>query len=223
MKQINLLKSLPRVIRDPKLLEARRQVKEDGEAFISSMYGYDYFDGDRKYGYGGYYRDERWYPVAKNIISHYDLHPDAKVLDTGCAKGYLVEAVCDLGMNAYGLDVSRYAVKNCPLGMVGRIHRGDILDLHFPDNSFELVLSINVVHNIDEKHVPLALQELQRVSTGNCFITVDSYRTLEEKAIFEDWVLTAKTHGYPDWWREKFAECGYDKDYDFTIWESGYE
>ena len=223
-QQINLLESLPRVIRDPKLLEARRKVKGDGEAFISCMYGHDYFDGDRKYGYGGYYRDERWWPVAQDIVKYYKLNTwGSKVLDVGCAKGYLVEALWDLGMNVYGLDVSRYAVKNCPMDMVGRIHRGDILDIHFPDDSFDLVLAINVVHNIDEKHLYLAFKELQRVSRKDCFITVDSYRNEEEKAIFEDWVLTAKSHGYPSWWLNKFAECNYTGDYDFTIWTSGYD
>ncbi len=226
--KLDLLKSLPTVIRDPKLLEARRKVKEDGEAFISQLYGKEYFDGDRKYGYGGYYKDERWYPVAKDIISYYglsyyDLHPGSKILDVGCAKGYLVETLCDYGTDAYGIDISRYAVKNCSVDMVGRIHRGDILDLHFPDDSFDLVLALNVVHNIDEKYLRMAFKELQRVSRKDCFITVDSYRNEEEKAIFEDWCLTAKSYGPPSWWLDKFKEYDYTGDYDFTIWESGYE
>ncbi len=221
--KLDLLKSLPTVIRDPKLLEARRKVKEDGEAFLSCMYDYAYFDGDRKYGYGGYYPDDRWIPVAKDIISYYGLQPGSKVLDVGCAKGYLVEALDEFGMNAYGIDISRYAVKNCSLDMVGRIHRGDILDLHFPDNSFDLVLSINIVHNLDEEHLSLAFKELQRVSRKDCFITVDSYRNEEEKAIFEDWVLTAKSHGYPYWWLNKFKEHGYIGDYDWCIWSKGYD
>lgn len=219
--KLSLLKSLPTVIRDPKLLEARRKVRINEGTHISCMFGEIYFDGDRKYGYGGYHKDDRWLPVAKDIIDYYKLHPDAVILDVGCAKGFLAEALCGLGMNAYGLDVSKYAVQNCSMDMVGRIHHGNILNLHFPDNSFDLVLCINVVHNIDEWMLYLAFKELQRVSKKDCFITVDSYRTEEEEAIFEDWCLTAKSHGYPYWWLDKFKEYNYTGDYDFTIWTSG--
>ncbi len=217
--KLDLLKSLPTVIRDPKLLKARRKVKEEGHASISCMYEEDYFDGDRKYGYGGYYKDDRWYQVAIDIISHYDLRNDQRILDVGCAKGYLVEELWQLGQDAYGIDISRYAVKNCSVDMVGRIHRGDILDLPFPDDSFDLVLCFGTIHNIDEKFLPTAFKEIQRVSRKDCFITVDSYRNEEEKAIFEDWCLTAKSHGYPYFWIDKFRECGYTKDYDFIIHE----
>ena len=225
--QVNLLKSLPKTIRTSKMLEERKQVKLDGGDSISQMYGREYFDGHRKYGYNGYHKDDRWSSVADDIIKHYillagaDSGAGSKVLDVGCAKGYLVEELCDAGMNAYGIDVSKYAVQNCSMDMVGRIHHGNILNLHFPDNSFDLVLCINVVHNIDEWMLHLAFKELQRVSKKDCFITVDSYRTEEEEAIFEDWVLTAKSHGYPYWWLDKFKEYGYTGDYDFTIWTSG--
>lgn len=223
MKQINFLSALPTVIRDPKLLEARRKVKEDGEDFISRMYGREYFDGDRKYGFGGYFYDERWIPVAKRMISHYNLHPGSRILDIGCAKGFLVQEFRNLGMEAFGLDVSRYAVQNCLVDTIGYIHRGDILDLHFNDDSFDLVLCLGVIHNLDEDHLPLAFKEVQRVSKGPCFITVDSYHTKEQEKIFLEWVLTAKSHGYPSWWLDKFKECGYTKDYDWVVWESGYE
>ena len=126
-------------------------------------------------------------------------------------------------MNAYGIDISKYAVQNCSMGMVGCIHHGNILNLHFPDNSFDLVLAINVVHNLDERFLHLAFKEIQRVSKKDCFITVDSYRTEEEEAIFEDWVLTAKSHGYPYWWLDKFKEYGYTGDYDWCVWSKGYD
>ena len=223
--KLDLLKSLPTVIRDPKLLEARRQVKINEGTHISCLFGEVYFDGDRSYGYGGYYKDDRWIPVAKDIISHYGLHPDAKlfknftVLDVGCAKGYLVEALLDLGVDAYGIDVSKYAVQNCSMDMVGRIHCGNILYLPFPDNSFDLVLGFAVLHNIDEKLLHLAFKEVQRVSKGPCFITVDSYYNEKQKQEFEAWCLTAKSYGPPSYWLDMFEQCNYIGDYGFIIHE----
>ncbi len=184
-----------------------------------------YFDGDRKYGYGGYYKDERWIPVADDIIKHYILLAGAysgagsKVLDVGCAKGYLVEELCDAGMNAYGIDISKYAVQNCSMDMVGRIHHGNILNLHFPDNSFDLVLGFAVIHNIDERFLHLAFKEIQRISKGPCFITVDSYYNEKQKEQFEAWCLTAKSYGPPSYWLDKFAKFDYRGDWDFIIHE----
>ena len=220
MPQIDLLRSLPKTKRSRKILEERRRVKEAGDDQISRLFGYDYFDGPRDYGYGGYYLDNRWDQVSIDFINHYKLRDNGdKILDVGCAKGFLVYAFRRCGMDAYGIDVSRYAVRNCPSDIVGRIHSGDVMDLPFPDNSFDLVTSINCIHNLHVRHIPLALKEIQRVSRQNCFITVDSYETEEQRKDFEDWQLTCRTHMYPEEWIALFERCGYTGDYDFTILE----
>ena len=96
--------------------------------------------------------------------------------------------------------------------------QGDLLvGLPFPDNSFDLVLSINTLHNLPYARLVRALQEMRRVSGGRMFVQVDAYRTPAEKARFEDWVLTAEWAGYPDEWMELFAAAGYDGDYCWTI------
>ena len=59
-------------------------------ATISKQFGFDYFDGDRKYGYGGFRYDGRWLPVAQAMVKHYGLNSGARILDIGCAKGFLV-------------------------------------------------------------------------------------------------------------------------------------
>jgi SAM-dependent methyltransferase len=219
--QIDLLRSLPRTIRDKKLLEERREVKELGDDTISRLYGYDYFDGHRKYGFGGYHYDGRWIPVAKNIREHYKLNPGALVLDVGCAKGYLVHALYHEGMQAFGVDISRYALRHCPTDIIGRISYGDILDLCYPDNSFDLVISINTIHNIHESLISLCFKEILRVSKKHCFITVDSYYTEEQRKDFEAWCLTAKTHMYPEEWVKTFKENNYTGDYWFTTHQFG--
>lgn len=218
--QISLLKSLPKTKRD---VTARATAKSADVVAVAKEYGREYFDGDRKYGYGGYHYDGRWRSVARDIEAHYHLGPGARVLDVGCAKGFLVNDLVELGLDAYGLDTSQYAVVNTPHpGVVGRLHWGLAEMLPFPDKSFDLVLSINTLHNLPRFRLIYALQEMRRVSRhGRMFVQVDSYRTADEKALFEEWVLTAETHGTPEEWQALFAEAGYDGDYDWTVVEVG--
>ena len=218
---VDLLRSLPKVKRD---LAGRKADKSSKVVLIARQFGRDYFDGDRKYGYGGYHYDGRWQPVARDILQYYDFGGGARILDVGCGKGFLVRDLVlhacpgtGTGADAYGLDISRYALTNCHPDVVGRLHLGSADDLPFPDKSFDLVLSINALHNLPRPRLIWALREMVRVSQGPMFVQVDSYRTPEEKALFEDWVLTAKWHGYPDDWLALFAEAGYDGDYGWTI------
>ncbi|HZP76271.1 MAG TPA: methyltransferase domain-containing protein [Pseudolabrys sp.] len=216
MGEINLLAKLPKSRRD---ITARAEGKTEERIRISREYGEAYFDGPRTYGYGGYRYDGRWLPVAKEIVRHFGLKPGDRVLDVGCAKGFLVKdlmSVCP-GLEAFGLDISRYALMHCEPEVIGRLHLGNARDLPFPDQSFEAVISINTVHNLDRADCVVALRELQRVSGGRTFVQVDSYRTPEERAIFEKWVLTAMFHDYPQGWLEVFAEAGYTGDYYWTL------
>lgn len=212
-QEINLLRALPRTTRN---VRARAKDKTPEAVKVAKQYGAEYFDGDRKYGYGGYYYDGRWRPAARHIIEHYALDASSKVLDVGCAKGFLVADLVPW-VDAYGLDVSRYALLNCDRNVVGRLHFGTAAFLPFPDDSFDLVLSINTLHNLPRPRLIRALQEIVRVSRGPAFVQVDSYRTPEEKALFEDWVLTAEWTGYPDEWLALFAEAGYEGDYYWTL------
>lgn len=214
MAEINLLKSLPKGKRNVK---ARETAKTSEHIKISREYGEMYFDGPREYGYGGYSYDGRWKPVAKDIIEHFSLKPGSRILDIGCAKGFLVKDLLNEGMDAYGLDISEYAIRNCEEEVIGRLHCGQADKLPFKDNSFDAIISINTIHNYDENGVIRCLKEIQRLSNGTSFIQVDSYRTPEEKEIFESWVLTAYFHDYPDNWIKLFNTAGYTGDYYWTI------
>lgn len=216
MREINLLSSLPTTIRN---VEKRKSSKNPEVVRLAKMFGQEYFDGTREYGYGGYKYDGRWVSVAKDIVSHFDLKPGQKVLDVGCAKGFLVKdlmTVCP-GLQVFGLDISSYAVKNCDSEVVGRIHLGNARSLPFPDKSFDCVLSINTIHNFHREDAIIALQEVERVSKGKSYVQVDSYYTPEQKEIFESWVLTAQYHDYPEGWLETFTQAGYTGDYYWTI------
>ena len=212
---VDLLRSLPKVRRD---LSARARGKDDFAVLVAKLFGRDYFDGDRVFGYGGYRYDGRWRPVVRDIMEHYKLPAGARVLDVGCAKGFLVSDMVDAGLNACGIDVSHYAVVDAPYPAAApRLRLGSADALPFSDQSFDLVLSINTLHNLPRAGVIKALQEIKRVSRRGMFIQVDSYRTPTEKALFEEWVLTAQFHGYPSEWLALFAEAGYDGDYAWTI------
>jgi len=213
MPVLDLLHSLPRTKRD---ISTRKSAKTAELIALSREYGKEYFDGSRDVGYGGYRYDGRWVPVAKDIVQQYGLKPGDKVLDVGCAKGFLVKDLLALGIDAYGLDVSEYAAVNCEPEVVGRIHVGTAERLPFPDKSFDVVLAINVLHNLKKPELLVALREMERLARKGKFLQVDSYRTEEEKAIFESWVLTAYTYGYAHEWEALFREAGYTGDYYWT-------
>jgi len=218
MREINLLAKLPKPKRN---VQARGGAKSADVIEISRQYGEMYFDGPREYGYGGYRYDGRWIPVAEDMVRHFGLKRGDRVLDVGCAKGFLVKdlmAVCP-GLEAFGVDVSEYALMHCEPAVVGRLHLGNALHLPFPDGSFQAVISLNTVHNLEREECRRAVREIERLAPGRGFIQVDSYRTPEQREIFESWVLTAKFHDYPDGWRKLFQEAGYTGDYYWTIIE----
>ena len=91
--------------------------------------------------------------------------------------------------------------------------------LPFPDHSFRATISINTIHNLERDECIQAVKEMQRVAPNGGYIQVDSYRNEEERQMFLEWVLTAKTHYYPEDWQKLFAEAGYTGDYYWTITE----
>jgi ubiquinone/menaquinone biosynthesis C-methylase UbiE len=219
MPEVDLLRALPRG--GKRNVEARAQGKSEEVIRVSKAFGENYFDGSREYGYGGYRYDGRWRLVAQDIISHFGLGPGSRILDIGCAKGFLVKDLVDAcpGLQAYGIDVSRYALMNCEPDVVGRLHQGTADNLPFPDGSFDAVVSINTLHNLSRERCIKALSEIERLAPGRGFVTVDSYHTAEQRDLFIEWVLTAEYHDYPDGWIALFKEAGYSGDYNWTIVE----
>ena len=217
MAEINLLARYPKAKRN---IKARMQHKEENRR-IALQFGREYFDVTREQGYGGYRYDGRWIPIAEDIVKHYGLKAGMRVLDVGCGKGFLVKdlmKVCP-GLEVFGIDISEYAVMNCEPEVIGRLHLGNALRLPFPNQSFDLVLSINTVHNLDRAGCVQALKEIERLAPGRAYIQVDAYRNPAERKIFEDWMLTAQTYGMPKDWEQILKEAGYTGDYFWTILE----
>ena len=218
MTEVNLLARYPRSKRNVK---ARLGNKEENRA-IAMQFGKEYFDGTREQGYGGYRYDGRWVPIAEDIVKHFGLKSGDRVLDVGCGKGFLVKdlmTVCP-GLDVFGIDISEYAVMNCEPEVIGRIHVGNATSLPFAEDSFQAVLSINTVHNLDHANCVRAVREMERVAPGNGYIQVDAYRNEEEERMFLDWVLTARTYGTPEFWVDLLREAGYVGDYYWTILEA---
>jgi ubiquinone/menaquinone biosynthesis C-methylase UbiE len=146
-----------------------------------------------------------------------------RVLDIGAGKGFLVNDLIQTcpGLEAFGVDISEYGVRNCHPDIIGRMHTGDARSLPFPDASFDCVLSINTLHNLKRNEVITALHEINRVckSKRRAYVVVDAYRTEEQRLAFEEWVLTAKHYDTPEQWVALFEEVGYFGDWFWTILE----
>ena len=214
MKKINFLKSIAQKKRQVK---TRKKFKSKDVIQIARKFGKEYFDGSRMFGYGGYYYDGRWKKVVNDFINYYKLKPGDKVLDIGCAKGYLVKEFLDKKIDAYGLDISQYAIDNCHPKVRGRLYLGNASKLPFSNKSFKLVVSINTKHNLPKKKCALAIKEMIRTSSKNTYLQVDAYNNLKEKNFFLDWVLTAKYHNYCNNWEDFLRENKYSGEYYWTF------
>jgi SAM-dependent methyltransferase len=217
MAEINLLHRYPRIKRDFSQLRGH----SDANKKIASRFGREYFDGDRSTGYGGYRYDGRWVPVAETFRDHWDLRAGDRVLDIGCAKGFLLKDLMTAvpGIDVTGVDISQYAVDNCLSEVMGRIQVGNAKSLPFPDHHFKAVICINTIHNLPEGECIQAIREIQRVSGGRAYIQVDSWHTPQELENLHKWVLTCVTVFDPDGWKRLFKQTGYTGDYYWTIAE----
>ena len=216
-QEIDLLVNYPRTKRN---VEERGSEKTEEDRAIARQFGQDFFDGDRKVGYGGFkYMPRFWQPVIPTLQSHWSLTKDSHVLDVGCAKGFMMRDMAELipGITVNGVDVSEYAVANAIDDMKAHVQVADAQNLPFPKKSFDVIISVNTIHNLERAACGKALQEIQRVARKGAFITVDAYHDDAEKKRMMAWNLTAKTIMHVDEWKAFFAEVGYTHDYYWFI------
>ncbi len=212
-REVDLLVSYPRTKRD---VAARSADKSDEDRAIARRFDREFFDGDRRHGYGGFsYQPRFWKPVVEDIQRFYGLTAASAVLDVGCAKGFMLHDLQAAipGVTIAGVDVSEYAIKEVMPAVSAAVQVADARDLPFPDSSFDLVVAINTVHNLSRDGVIVALREIERVSRRHSFITVDAYRTEAEREAMLAWNLTAQTILAVDEWEQLFVEASYSGDY----------
>lgn len=216
-KEIDLLRNYPKTKRDP---SARAEAKTEKDREVARKFGKDFFDGDRKNGYGGFKYDPKfWTPVCPDLIQHFHLSSTSSILDVGCAKGFMLVDLLNAipSMRVRGIDISEYAILNSHEDVRHLLEVGNAQELPFKDNSFDCVISINTVHNLEKNECANALREIQRVTKNGAFVTVDAYRSPEEKERMLAWNLTARTIMSVDDWVSFFEEAGYEGDYFWFI------
>jgi SAM-dependent methyltransferase len=212
-QEIDLMRNYPKTKRN---LSLHAEKKSEADKELAREYGKDFFDGDRKHGYGGFsYLPRFWQPVIPDFQEHFKLTKESKVLDVGCAKGFMLFDMQQLlpGISVTGLDISTYAIANAKEEVKPFLQVGNAIKLPYPDNSFDVVISITTLHNLEREELAMALKEIERVSTKGSFITVDAYHNDDEKQRLEDWVLTAKKMMHVDEWKVFFQQVGYTGDY----------
>lgn len=184
-------------------------------------YGADFWDGDRCYGYGGYKYDGRWAVVAEKLIATYQLPINARILDVGCGKGFLPFELKKLLPNAEitGFDISEYAIANAKEEIRENLFVHKAQEPYpFENKSFDLVISLTTLHNLQVFELKTALQEIERVGI-NKYLTVEGYRSEAELFNLECWALTCASFFTPEGWVWLFNEFGYSGDYEFIFFE----
>lgn len=200
-----------------------RMINSKVEAMVKAKeYGFDYWDGDRKYGYGGYrYIPGRWKSVAEKLISLYGLKNGSRVLDVGCGKGFLLYEMqlIEPGLQIFGIDISQYGLDNRHPALNANFFIHKAQDKYpFTDNYFDLVISLGTLHNLHIYELETALKEIQRVG-HNGYIMVESYRNELEMFNLECWALTAECLMDVDEWKWLYDKFGYIGDYEFIFFE----
>lgn len=190
-------------------------------AQVAKKYGYDYWDGDRKYGYGGYYYDGRWKEVAQRLADYYQLKPGQKVLDVGCGKAFLLYELTQVvpGIVVRGIDISEYAISHAREEVKDYLECGKAQELPFSDGEFDLVLSLTTLHNLKVYELKQAIKEISRVSKKNSYIVVESFRNDKEEVNMLYWQITCASYYAVDEWEWLYKEWGYTGDYGFIFFE----
>lgn len=189
---------------------------------VARRFDRDYWDGDRRFGYGGYKYDGRWAPVARQLIDAYGLKPGARILDVGCGRGFLLYEFTQLlpGCTVAGFDVSEFAIATAKEEVRDKLFRHRAQDAFpFADQSFDLVISLNALHNLPPQEVVAALKEMERIGKQK-YLVVESFEDAEELFNLQCWALTCETFFRPESWSWLYGLAGYTGDYEYIYFEN---
>ena len=220
MSYIDFLSSLHKKTKRDYLARVNEFPKAEA-AKVAKQFGFDYWDGDRKFGFGGYNYDGRWRSVATAMATHYQLTAGDRILDIGCGKAFLLYEFTQIlpGVEVCGIDISQYAIENAKSEVQPFLHVASATDLPFEEGSFDLVVSINTIHNLYCNDLDLSFREIERVGKKKKYIVVESYRNEAEKANLLYWQLTCESFYTPQEWAWWFRHCGYTGDHSFIYFE----
>jgi len=200
-----------------------RMVDEKVHCMLKAKeYETDYWDGDRRYGYGGYkYMEGRWKPVAEALIDIYNLSNDSKILDVGCGKAYLLFEIKKLlpEIELAGFDISKHGLADAKEEVRDDLFRYRAQDRYpWGDDYFDLVISLGCLHNLRIFELETAVKEIQRVGKQK-YIMLESYRNELEQFNLQCWALTAESFFDTAEWIWLYNHFGYSGDYEFIYFE----
>jgi cyclopropane fatty-acyl-phospholipid synthase-like methyltransferase len=185
-------------------------------------YESDYWDGDRRFGYGGYkFLPGRWKPVAEALIKTYNLRAGSKVLDVGCGKGFLLYEMMQLepGLEIVGIDISKHGLENAHPDVKDKLFKYRAQDPYpFGDRQFDLVISLTTFHNLRVFELQTALREVERVGK-QAYVMLESYRNEQELFNVQCWALTCESFFDAAEWIWLYDHFGYTGDYEFIYFE----
>jgi len=219
-QEINLFDLYPKSKRP---IDERAKLITKEHRDVARRFGKEFFDGDRLTGYGGFnYHPRFWTETVKRIRDHYGLAANASVLDVGCGKGFMMYDFKLLmpDLDIQGIDISEYAIEHVKPEMKAYVQVADAKELPFENNSYDLVIAINTLHNLPLDECKQAFHEIMRVMRKNGFVMNDAWRNDNEKQAMLNWNLTALTYMHVDNWKKLFDEVGYAGDYYWFIAES---
>ena len=185
-------------------------------------YEFDYWDGNRRYGYGGYkYMPGRWKPVAELLIKNYNLTNNSQVLDVGCGKAFLLYEMKLLlpNLKISGFDISKHGLVQAQAKISKDlfIHRAQET-YPFKDKQFDLVISLGCLHNLRIFELKIALKEIERVGKQG-YVMLESYRNEKELFYLQCWALTCESFFDKEEWIWIYKNYGYTGDYEFIYFE----
>ena len=185
-------------------------------------YEFDYWDGDRRYGYGGYkYISGRWKPVAELLIKNYKLNNESSILDVGCGKGFLLYEIKLLlpEIKIKGFDISKHGIQNAKSEIKKDLFIHKAQDKYpYQDNQFDLVISLGCLHNLKIFELETALKEIERVGK-KAYLMLESFRNEKELFNLQCWALTCESFFSPEEWKWIYNHFGFKGDYEFIYFE----
>ena len=216
MRRFNLLGEYPQPKNPRYVSENLRKIKH---RIVASYRDKEFYDGDRNFCYGGFKYDGRWKKVAVKICEEYKLNNNSSFLQLGCEKGFLLHDIKNLypKLDIHGLETSEYAMNHSMENVKQYVEKCDnYFNLKFEDNRFDFVLALGVVYTHNLTNAIRCLKEIQRISKGNSFITLASYKTKEDYWMFKQWTVLGTTILREDEWIEVLNHTNYTGDYYFT-------
>ena len=200
-----------------------RMMNEKVKCMVEAKkYEKNYWDGDRKYGYGGYkFIPGRWKPVAESLIKNYHLNENSKILDVGSGKGFLLYEIKKLlpKIEIVGFDISKHAISNSKQEVKKNLFNHKAQEKYdYKDKYFDLVVSIGCLHNLEIFDLEKAFKEIQRVGKQS-YVLVESFRNEQELFNLQCWALTCQSFYNTDEWKWLFNKFEYTGDYEFIFFE----